>query len=300
MRGTDSCTGLDYKHRRSNCNHWTLLSFLKSWRFEWSIYCKTDICSLLGKLTREMLLFWWRRAAVRLAKMSEAREDLPGVLLWERFTAFSVNLSGQTVCDAGVYLCVFVFTQVQYGIFPDDFTFNLLLDSYIKDGDFKSRFFGESRHLGSVCIRIIMVRCVNAPQVHALWWKRWCFRSPSTLPPHRSFLSTLLAVTWQESRNLRWVKVQRWRPSSLTQHAKWSHLFSNPNEPGVRGAGAGSIAADLWTEARQQCGPERPAARERSPGCVFVFLTPQCVFVWAFCSYLPSSSPFPVQVKWRC
>lgn len=43
--------------------------------------------------------------------MSEAREDLPGVLLWERFTAFSINLSGQTVCDAGVYLCVFVFLR---------------------------------------------------------------------------------------------------------------------------------------------------------------------------------------------
>lgn len=48
---------------------------------------------------------------------------------------------------------------------------------------------------------------------------------------------------------------------------------------GVRGAGAGGITAHLRTEARQLCWPERPAAWERSPGCVFVPLPPQCVFV---------------------
>lgn len=48
---------------------------------------------------------------------------------------------------------------------------------------------------------------------------------------------------------------------------------------GVRGAGAGSITAHLRTEARQLCWPERSAAWERSPGCVFVFLNPQCAFV---------------------
>lgn len=41
-------------------------------------------------------------------------------------------------CD--INLCVCVSVQVQYGIFPDDFTFNLLIDSYINDGDFKSKF----------------------------------------------------------------------------------------------------------------------------------------------------------------
>lgn len=39
--------------------------------------------------------------------MSEAQKDLPVILLWEQFTAFSVNLPGQTVCDASVFLCRF-------------------------------------------------------------------------------------------------------------------------------------------------------------------------------------------------
>lgn len=53
--------------------------------------------------------------------------------------------------------------------------------------------------------------------------------------------------------------------------------------PGVRGAGAGSIAAHLRTEARQLCWPERSASGERPPGCVFGFLPPQCV---CFCLVL--------------
>lgn len=48
---------------------------------------------------------------------------------------------------------------------------------------------------------------------------------------------------------------------------------------GVRGAGTGSISAHLRTEARQRCWLECSAAWERSPGCVFVFLPPQCVCV---------------------
>lgn len=54
----------------------------------------------------------------------------------------------------------------------------------------------------------------NVTQVPSLWWKRWCFRSPLSFPPQKSYLCTLLAVTWQASRNLRWVKVRRRRPLS--------------------------------------------------------------------------------------
>lgn len=41
-----------------------------------------------------------------------------------------------SMCDKNVFT---MYVQVQFGIFPDDFTFNLLIDSYIKDGDFKSK-----------------------------------------------------------------------------------------------------------------------------------------------------------------
>lgn len=67
---------------------------------------------------------------------------------------------------------------------------------------------------------------------------------------------------------------------------------SDSNKPDVRGAGAGSIAADLRTGARQQRWPERSAAWERSPGCVFVLLPPQCACLTCsplICSPLPPS-----------
>lgn len=49
------------------------------------------------------------------------------------------------------------------------------------------------------------VKSAVTVQVRALWWKRWCFRRPSTFPPHRCCLCTLWATSLHLNHNLPWV-----------------------------------------------------------------------------------------------
>ncbi|XP_023692438.1 small ribosomal subunit protein mS27 [Paramormyrops kingsleyae] len=73
--------------------------------------------------------------------------------------------------------------KVQFGIFPDEFTFNLLLDSFLKDKDF-----------GGAC------------SVVEEMMRQEAFDSPSTqilsLYALANYLSTNPELTWQDERNL--------------------------------------------------------------------------------------------------
>lgn len=81
--------------------------------------------------------------------------------------------------------------------------------------------------------------------------------------------------------------------SKKRSDARFGGDCSDSNKPDVRGAGAGSIAADLRTGARQQRWPERAAAWERSPGCVYVLLPPQCVCLTCSPLICPPLPPSP-------
>ncbi|XP_068422386.1 small ribosomal subunit protein mS27 [Clinocottus analis] len=78
--------------------------------------------------------------------------------------------------------------KVQYGIFPDDFTFNLLIDSYIKDGDFKSAC--------SVVEEVMLQEAFDLPStrilsLHALASYR-ATRPQLTVPEERALGASLL------------------------------------------------------------------------------------------------------------
>ncbi|XP_033474628.1 small ribosomal subunit protein mS27 [Epinephelus lanceolatus] len=73
--------------------------------------------------------------------------------------------------------------KVQYGIFPDDFTFNLLIDSYIKDGDLKSAC--------SVVEEVMLQEAFNLPSTQIL-----------SLYALGSYLATRPQLTVSEERAL--------------------------------------------------------------------------------------------------
>ncbi|KAL4660904.1 28S ribosomal protein S27, mitochondrial [Arapaima gigas] len=73
--------------------------------------------------------------------------------------------------------------KVQFGIFPDDFTFNLLLDSFLKDKDYKGAF--------SVVEEIMLQEAFDLPSTRIL-----------SLHALTSYLATKPELTWQEERDL--------------------------------------------------------------------------------------------------